>query len=214
MRKTLPSPGRAHEDRNGAAVAGGEQARRDAVPLLLRGVVLAQQVAQFGAGHLVLEFGRREHGAEEAVLVEQHAFVERHIGDADGALVAQRGIVAEDGDFVDGAGLVGVQAAVAVVVADGVGGAEVGHPAGFEQRNQPGLVLAGDGDRPGDGEGERAAHADGAVEDLVNAAQIGAAEGRQAMREKFVQRVALVHSADPDITAGWHTVVLIRWHHL
>ena len=93
--------------------------------------------------------GRASTRGEEAVLVQQDAFVEGHVGDADGAFVAQRGVVAEDGNFVDGAGLVGVQAAVAVVVADGVGGAQVRHPAGFEQRDQPGLVLAGDRDRAG-----------------------------------------------------------------
>ena len=75
-------------------------------------------------------------------------------------LVAQRAVVAEDGDLVDRVVVVRVEAAVAVVVADGVGGAEVGDPAGLEQRDQPGLVLAGDGDRPGDGQGERAARAD------------------------------------------------------
>ena len=193
--------GRADEDRNGAAEAGGEQSRLHAVLFLLRGVVFSEQVAQFGAGHLALEFGAGEHGGEETVLVQQHAFVEGHVGDADGALVAQGGVVAVDGDFVDGAGFVGVEAAMAVVIADGVGGAEVGHPAGFEQRDQPGMMLAGDRDRAGDGEGERAAHADGAVEDLVDAAQIGSAEGRQAVQEEFVHGAALIDAPGFDVAA-------------
>ena len=149
----------------------------------------------------MLELGPRQDGAEEAVLVEQHAFVEGHVGDADGAFVAQRGVVAVDGDFVDGAGFVGVQAAMAVVIADGVGGAQIGHPAGFEQRDQPRLVLAGNGDRPRDGQRQRAAHADGAVQNLVDAPQVGAAERRQAVREKLVQRVALIHAPRANVAA-------------
>ncbi len=197
----------AHEDRNGAAKAGGEQAGLHAILFLLRGVVFAQQVAQFGAGHLALEFRAGENGGEEAVLVQQDAFVEGHIGDADGALVAQGGVVAVDGDFVDGAGFVGVEAAMAVVVADGVGGAEVGDPAGFEQRDQPGMMLAGDGDGPGDGQGEGAAHADGAVEDLVNPAQIGAAKGGQAVQEEFFESAALIDSTGLDVAARAGTLV-------
>ena len=208
FRKTLPSPGAPTKIGHRAAKAGGEQAGLHAILFLLRGVEFSQQVAQFGAGHLALEFRAGENGGEEAVLVEQDVFVEGHVGDADGALVAQRGVVAVDGDFVDGAGLVGVEAAVAVVVADGVGGAEVGDPAGFEQRDQPGLMLAGDRDGPGDGQGERAAHADGAVEDLVDAAQIGSAEGGQAVQEEFVEGAALVDAAGLDVAARAGTLVL------
>ena len=193
---------RADEDRNGAAVTGGKQAGRDAVPFLLRGVVFAQQVTKLGAGHLPLELGTGEDGADEAVLIEQHAFVEGHVGDPDGAFGAQRGVVGEDRDLVDGAGFVGVQAAVAVVVADGVGGAQVRHPAGFEQRDQPRVMLARNGDGAGDGERQRTSRADGAVEDLVDAAQVGAAERRQAMGEQLVERVALVDAADVDVAAG------------
>ena len=162
----------------------------------------------------MLELGTREHGADEAVLVEQHAFVERHVGDADGALVAQRGVVAVDRDLVDRAGFVGVEAAVAVVIADGVGGAEVGHPAGLEQRDQPCLVLAGDGDRAGDRQRQRASHADGAVENLVDAPQVGAAECGQAISEEFVQRGALVDAPDADVTARAGAMALgFRGHH-
>ena len=70
---------------------------------------------------------------------------------------------------------------MAVVVADGVGGGEVGYPAGFQERDQPGLVLAGDGDGSGYGDGEGAALADGVVEDGVDAAEEGAAECGEAV---------------------------------
>ncbi len=100
--------------------------------------------------------------------------------------VAQRGIVAEDRNFVDRIGPVRVQAAMPVVIADGVGGADVSHPSGLEQRDEPRLVLAGDGDRPGDGERQRAAHADGAIENRIDAPQIGAAEGGQTVAENLV----------------------------
>ena len=110
--------------------------------LLLRGVIPPQQIAQFGARHFALEFGTRQHGREEAVLIEQNAFVERHVGDPDGALVTERAVVGEDRNFVNRAGFVGVQTAMAVVVADRIGGAEVSHPARFEERNQPGLMLS------------------------------------------------------------------------
>ena len=88
-----------------------------------------------------------------------------------------------------------VQAAMAVVIADGVGGADVGHPSGFEQRDQPAQMLPGDGNGPGDGDGQRAARADGAVEDRINAAQIRAAERGQAVGEQFVERLAFVDAA-------------------
>ena len=185
------------------AETGGEQAGLHAVLFFLRGVVFSEQVAQFGPGHLALEFGAGENGGEEAVLVQQDAFVEGHVGDADGSLVAQGGVVAVDGDFVDGAGLVGVEAAMTVVIADRVGSAEVGHPAGFEQRDQPGVLLAGYRDRSGDGQGERAAHADGGVQNLVDAAQIGSAEGRQAVEEEFVHGAALVHAARLDVACAF-----------
>ena len=142
--------------------------------------------------------GRASTARQEAVLIEQHAFVEGHVGDADGAFVAQRGIVAVDGDFVNGIDVVRVQAAMAVVIADRVGGAEVGHPAGFEQRDQPGLVLAGNRDRAGNRQGQRAALADGAVEDGVNAAQIGAAESRQAVPENLIESGAFIDAPDTD----------------
>ena len=54
--------GRAHEDWGWRARwQVDSKPARDAVLLLLRGVVLAQQVAQLGAGHLALEFGPRQH---------------------------------------------------------------------------------------------------------------------------------------------------------
>src|SRR5690348_1045641 len=94
----------------------------------------------------------------------------------------------------------GVETAVAVVIADRVGGAEIRDPAGFEQRNQPGLVLAGDGHGPGHGESERAAHADGPIDNGVDAAQKGAAEGRETVPDQLVQRVAFIDA--PHLNAG------------
>ena len=81
---------------------------------------------------------------------------------------------------------------MAVVIADGVGGGEIRYPAGFQQRNQPGLMLAGDGDGSGYGDGERAALADGVVEDGVDAAEEGAAEGGEAVGDQVAEGVALV----------------------
>ncbi len=114
--------GGADEDGDGEAVAGGEQTGLDAVRLFLRGVEWPEAVAEFGAGHLLLKFGAGEDGAEEAVLIEEDVFIEGHVGDADGAFVAEGGVVAVDGDFVDGVVGMGVEAAMAVVIADGVGG--------------------------------------------------------------------------------------------
>ena len=90
---------------------------------LLFGVELAQAIAQFGAGHGALKFGTRERGGEEAVLIKQNVFIERHVGDANGALIAQCAVVAPDGHFENRIAM-GIQAAMAVVIADGVGGAE------------------------------------------------------------------------------------------
>ena len=70
-------------------MARREQARGHAVAPLLRGVIGAQPVAQFGAGHLLLKLGTRQAGGQETVLIEQHVLVERHVGDANGAFLAQ-----------------------------------------------------------------------------------------------------------------------------
>ena len=69
---------------------------------------------------------------------------------------------------------------------------EIRYPAGFEQRDQPGLVLAGDGDGTGYGDGEGAALADGVVKDGVDAAQEGAAEGGEAVGDQVAEGIALI----------------------
>ena len=183
FRNTLPSDGRAHQHRHGAAPAGGQQSGLDAVLLLLRGVMLPQPVTQFGPGHFVLELGLRKKRAQKTVLVQQHGLVECHVGDADGAFLAQRGIVAVDGDLVNRARLVRIQAAMAVVITDRVGCADISDPAGFDQRNQPSVVLSGNGHRPRHGQGQRASQANGAVQNLVNAPQTCAPKRRQGMPE-------------------------------
>ena len=107
----------------------------------LLGVEGAQAIAQLGAGHAALEFGTQQHRGQELVLIEQHVLVERHVGDANGVLVAQRAVVAPDGDFEHRIAM-GVEAAMAVVIADRIGGRQIRDPSGFEQRDQPGLMLA------------------------------------------------------------------------
>ena len=185
-----------------------------AVALLDTGIEFAQQVAHLGSGHFALELGTPEHGTDEAVLVEQHAFVEGHVGDPNGAFLAQSGVVARDRDFVHGTRLVGVQAAVAVVVADRIGRAQVRDPAGFEQRKEPCLVLPGNRHRTRDGQRERTAHPDGAVQNLVDAPQVGAPEGRQAMGEKFIEGSAFIDAPDPHPAAPWRALMVhIHWHH-
>ena len=91
---------------------------------------------------------------------------------------------------------VGVEGTVAVVIADSVGGGKIGYPAGFQQRNQPGLVLAGNGDGSGHGHREGAALADGMVEDGVDAPEKGSAERGETVRDEFAERVAFVDAFD------------------
>ena len=186
LRNTLPSAGAPTNTGNRQPLAGGEQPGGHVVLLFLGAEEAAELVAQFGAGHLLLELRHGQDSREEAVLVQQDVFVKGHVGNTNGLLVAQGTIVAENRHFVHRPMLVSVETAVAVVIADGVGGAQIGHPAGFEQWDQPRLVLSGDRHRTGDGQSERAAHADGAVEDRIDAAQVSAAEGRQAVAKKLV----------------------------
>ncbi len=54
------------------------------------------------------------------------------------------------------------------------------------------MVLAGDRDGAGYGDGERAALADSVVEDGVDAAEEGAAEGGEAVDDEVAEGVALV----------------------
>ena len=62
-------------------------------------------------------------------------------------------------------------------------------------------MLSADRDRTGDGERQRAAHADGVVEDRVDAAQVGSAKGRQAGAEDLVEGGAFVHATNVHPTA-------------
>ena len=62
-------------------------------------------------------------------------------------------------------------------------------------------MLARHRDGTGNRQRQRASHADGVVQNLVNAAQVGAPEGRQAMREKLVEGGAFIHAADVDVMA-------------
>jgi len=80
---------------------------------------------------------------------------------------------------------------MAVVVADCVGGGDEDEPAGVEEGIEPDVVLAGDGDGPGDLERHREALADGFVEERPEAAEVGAAEGRKAVLEELVELVEL-----------------------
>src|SRR6185503_15325870 len=127
---------------------------------LLRGVIFSEQVAHLGAGHFVLELRTGEHRAYEAILVEEHALVECHIGDANRAFFAKGGIVAMDRNLMNRSGLMIVQTAMAVVIADRVRGAEVRYPSGFEQGDQPGVMLAGNRDWTRDRQGHRTTHSD------------------------------------------------------
>src|ERR1051326_5398997 len=81
-----------------------------------------------------------------------------------------------------------------VVITNCIGSAEVSHPARLEQRNQPRLMLAGDSHGSGNGQWEWAPHTDGAVENLIDPPEVGAAEGRQAVQKQFVQAAALIHA--------------------
>ena len=92
-----------------------------------------------------------------------------------------------------------IQAAVAVVVAGRVGGRKIGDPARFEQRDQPRLMLAADRDRARDGERQRAARSDGAVEDRIDAAKERSAERREAVGEQLIQRFDFIDAADADL---------------
>ena len=85
---------------------------------------------------------------------------------------------------------------MAVVIADRIGGAEIRDPSGFEQRNQPSLMLPGDGDGARNRESEGAAATDGGVENRVNPPQKRAAERRKAVREDFVEGVAFVDTSN------------------
>src|SRR5262249_17950484 len=142
-----------------------------AIEALLAFVKGSKPVAQLRARHLVLEFFLAKHGREELVLIEQDLLVESHVRNTNGAVVPEGCIVPPDRDLKNGPVAVGVEAAVAVVVTDRVGGRKIGNPPGFEQRNQPSLMLSGDGNRPGNGQRQRAAHSNGPVEDGVDTAK-------------------------------------------
>jgi putative transcriptional regulator len=57
-------------------------------------------------------------------------------------------------------------------------------------------MLARDRDRSGDGNRQRASHANGTIKNRIDPAQVCAAERRQTMREDLIQRFALIHTPD------------------
>ena len=81
---------------------------------------------------------------------------------------------------------------------------KVGHPSGFEQRNQPGLVLARNRHRTGNRQRQRAAHADRLIENGVDPPQKRAAESGQAVRENLVEGVAFIDAANAHRMAMGH----------
>ena len=91
-----------------------------------------------------------------------------------------------------------------VVIADRVSSADIGHPAGFEQRDEPREMLAGHRDRAGDGNRQRTTLADRAVENRIDATQIRATEGRQTVPENLVEGSAFVDAPDADRMAMGH----------
>ena len=95
---------------------------------------------------------------------------------------------------------------MSVVIANGIRSAEIGDPAGLKERDQPGLMLSGNSDRAGDGQGERTIHADGAVEDGVDAAQDRTSKGGQAMFKNLVDRLTFVNAAN----AHWLSMIVMH----
>lgn len=176
---------RTDENGDGEAVTSAEQAWGDAGFLFLFRVKPPEEKTQLGAGHFFLKFGSQQARGQKAVLVEEDLLVEGHVGDADGALVAKRAVVAEDGDLEDGIA-VRKQSAVSVVVTNSVGGGQVGDPAGFQKGQEPSLVLTGNGDGTGNGEGEGTTSRNGCVEKGVDPAQIRTAERRETVQKNVL----------------------------
>ncbi len=195
FRKTLPSPGA--PTKIGIAISWQVASRPRSTPICFSAASYnsPELEPQLRAGHRALEFGTQERGGQEAILIQQHVLVERHVGDANGALITQRAVVAPDRNFENGIAMLG-KTAMAVVITDRVGGTQVGDPAGFQQRQQPRLMLAGDGDGTRDRERQRAAHADRRIENGVDAAKECSAECRKAVRQDLVERVAFVDASN------------------
>ena len=84
---------------------------------------------------------------------------------------------------------------MAIVITDSIGGAEIRHPTGLQQWYQPCLVLAGNGDRSGNRNGERTTGANRAVKNTVNAAQNRASERRKAVFENLMDGLAFIDAA-------------------
>jgi hypothetical protein len=137
----------------------------DAVLRFLRRIAQPEQVPELRSGHAALELGLCEHGADEAVLIEQHVLVEADVGDAERALVAQLTVVAEDRDLVERMFRGHVEAPVPVVVAHRVRRAHEHEPTRVEQRIEPREVLSRHRHRARDGDRHRDSLPDRFVEE-------------------------------------------------
>jgi hypothetical protein len=93
-----------------------------------------------------------------------------------------------------------------VVIADRVSGGKIRDPAGFEQRDQPRLMLAADSDWTGNRNGQRASHADGAIEDGVNPAKECSAECGEAMRDQLSESFHFIDAADANLGTVMHVI--------
>jgi hypothetical protein len=82
-----------------------------------------------------------------------------------------------------------IERAVAVVVADRVGGRQQHEPAGVEQRREPRVVLPRHRHRSRDRQRHRQALPDRLVEQRPHAPQVRAAEGGEAVLEQLVERL-------------------------
>ena len=188
---------RADEDGNGHTIASRKQPFRRVVGLFLQAINPAQPVAELRAGHLALKLRQGQAGGDKPVLIEQDALVEGHIRNADRSFRTESAVVGVDWDLVDRVLMVRMQRPVAIVVTDGIRGAEIGHPTCLEEWNQPGTMLRGDSNRAGNGQSNRAAKPDSAIQDVIDTAQISAPKCGQAVLEDLVQITTFVNAPSP-----------------
>ena len=73
---------------------------------------------------------------QKSILIEQHLFIKRHVGDANRRFIAQRTVVAKDRNFMDRIAMP-VERAVSIVITDRICRRQIGNPAGFQKRIEP-----------------------------------------------------------------------------
>ena len=152
-----------------------------------------------------MKFWLHQDLGDHLVLVEQYFLVKANVGDAYRAVIPQCSVVSKNRNLMKGVLAGRVEAPVAIVIADRIGGGQQAEPACVQQGVEPGQVLAAGGDGAADCQGHGHALADGLLQKLVHAPEVGPPKTRKAFQQELIQVPSLGDRTVNEFRGGGRT---------